>query len=483
MPSRRPHVTRSAAQSQLAESLAELRESLGFPSDFSAVALDEANRMAAHATANATELVDLRSIEFCTVDPEGSTDLDQALAIASEGDGFVVHYAIADVPSVVSPGGNLDAASRERGQTVYAADGRIPLYPTVLSEGAASLLPGQDRRAFVWRFRLDAAGSVLETRLERATVSSVRQWSYQDAQSAIDHGTAPESLRLLPLVGAARIEQERARGGASLNAPDEEIVLGEHGYRIERRIQLPIEQWNAQLSLMTGMAAAEIMLAGGMGLLRTMPAADADALAAFRAQTIALGLPWSERIAYGEYLHSLDTTSPAALAVMQAAASLFRGAGYRAFDGAVPADPIQAAVGAPYAHVTAPLRRLVDRFGLAICEAFANGRPAPDWARTSLEALPAIMTETGRNTSQLETGSIDRVEAAVLSGRIGDHFEAVVLSRRNSSARIQLVDPFVTATVSDAEAEPGSTIRVSLTSADIAKGVVTFAPVGAASSR
>ena len=60
--------------------------------------------------------------------------------------------AIADVPAYVEAGGAIDAEARRRGQTLYAPDGRVPLHPAVLSEGAASLLPEQDRRAFVWRF-------------------------------------------------------------------------------------------------------------------------------------------------------------------------------------------------------------------------------------------------------------------------------------------------------------------------------------------
>jgi exoribonuclease R len=192
---------------------------------------------------------------------------------------------------------------------------------------------------------------------------------------------------------------------------------------------------------------------------------------------VALGRPWPEDERYGDYLRGLDGNDPAALAVMQAAASLFRGAGYTCFDGVLPRETGQAAIGAPYAHVTAPLRRLVDRWGLAICEALASGREAPGWARDSLDTLPAIMAESGRRISALESGSIDRVEAALLAGRVGDAFDAIVLSRGKASARIQLADPVVTATVEGSDARPGQAVRVRLTAADIGTGKVAFAPV------
>src|SRR5690606_12113518 len=130
MPQRRPHVAPSAAQTELATALAELRESLDAPVDFPADAVAEASA----ASAPEPDL-DLRDVPFATLDPSGSMDLDQAFHLSRSGPGFTVRYAIADVPSFVSPGGALDAEARRRGQSLYAADGTIPLHPTPLSEG------------------------------------------------------------------------------------------------------------------------------------------------------------------------------------------------------------------------------------------------------------------------------------------------------------------------------------------------------------
>ena len=43
-----------------------------------------------------------------------------------------------------------------RGETLYGADSKVPLHPTVLSEGAASLLPDQVRPALLWTIKVDA---------------------------------------------------------------------------------------------------------------------------------------------------------------------------------------------------------------------------------------------------------------------------------------------------------------------------------------
>ncbi|GAA4180893.1 RNB domain-containing ribonuclease [Gryllotalpicola koreensis] len=473
MARRSSRLSASAAQSELAKSLAALRVQLGVPGEYPAAAEEEA-RQASDAPLGS--LPDLTELAFLTIDPAGSTDLDQAMHVRATDAGFEVHYAIADVPFFVTPAGALDAETRRRGQTLYAPDGRIPLHPPVISEGAGSLLPGQRRRAFVWRFSLAPDGTVTATSLTRAIVMSRRQWSYDEAQRALDDGNAPPELAPLPAIGKALIAQEAARGGASLNTPDQEVVLTPQGYGVERRVPLPIEDWNAQLSLLTGMAAARIMLDGGVGILRTMPPADDAAIAAFRARTELLGLPWVPGVEYGAYLRGLDRAQPHALAVLQAAASLFRGAGYEAFDGAPPAQPVQAALAAPYAHVTAPLRRLVDRWGLVICEALTAGNPVPEWVRASLPELPHIMNVTTSLSARLDSGAIDRVEAAVLSGRVGEEFDAVVLAQNHTKTRIQLAEPAVEASVDSIAGNPGDVVRVRLVSTSIATGALVFTP-------
>lgn len=416
---------------------------------------------------------DLTSVAFVTIDPEGATDLDQAVFIERRDEGYLVRYAIADVPAYVEPGGAIDAEARERGQTLYAPDGRIPLHPTVISEAAASLLEGQVRGAYVWTMELDAAANVTATTLVRARIRSRHQYSYVEVQAQLDSGVADGSLQLLKEVGLGRIVLERERGGASLNRPDEEVDFVDGQYVLVRRSPLPVEEWNAQVSLMTGMAAAQIMLDGGIGILRTMPAPYPDTLERFRLQVAALGCPWPSGQPYGEYLRGLDRDDPRGLAAIHAAASLFRGAGYTAFDGAPPEHTTQAAVAAPYAHTTAPLRRLIDRFVLVICEALVNGRPVPEWVREALPILPKLMSRSDGVASRLDHASVDAIEAALLVDRVGDQFDAVVISAKEASGSIQLTDPVVTANIEGA-VTAGSSIRATLVTADIASGTVLF---------
>lgn len=463
MPTLPVKLTRDASQPELVAALTAIRGELDLPAEFSSEV--EAEAAQAVDAYDPPEL-DLTDVEFATIDPAGATDLDQALAIERDGAGWRVFYAIADLPGFVTPGGAIDAEARERGQTLYAADGRIPLHPVAISEDAASLLPGVERGALVWEFALDASGRPESVGLRRARVRSRRQWSYEEAQNAVG---SDAMLGMLREVGEARVALESERGGASLSTP--EILVAREGdeYRLERRVVLPVATWNAQISLLTGMEAARLMLVGRVGVLRTMPPAEPDAVERFRRQTVALGTPWGNDERYGDYLRRLDNDEPRQVAIRHAAASLFRGAGHVAFDGELPADTMQSAIGAPYAHVTAPLRRLVDRFGLAACLALSSGTAVPAWVRQGLPELPAAMSRSSGAAGRLARRTLDTVEAAVLAPHVGETFDAHAITDNT----VQLTEPAVEAAC-DGPLEPGAPVRVRLVEADIATGTVRF---------
>lgn len=439
---------------------------------------------AAHAASSWREgeqLADRTDVEFVTLDPASSTDLDQAMYLERDGDGFRVLYAIADVPRFVPLGGPVDAEARRRGQTVYLPDRRLSLHPEVLSEGAASLLPGQDAPAFVWSFALDATGAVTKTGLERAVVRSRAKLAYDAVQKDIDAGAPHPMMALLLEIGRLRQALEAQRGGASLTLPEQEVVADGDTLHLAWRTPLAIEDANAQLSLMTGMAAAQVMLDGGAGILRTMPPADPRAIADLRRKAAALGSPWPEDMPYGEFLRGLRWSEPHDVALLNQAASLFRGASYRAFtdptDAPAGAEAVQSAIGAPYAHTTAPLRRLVDRFVLLTCCHLLAGDPLPDELRAALPLVPQIMHETGSRSGALERAAIDLVEVLALRAFVGQDLEATVLSVHEGTALLQLNEPPVSIRA-QVPGAIGDVIRVRVAAVDPDAGTVRFEPAG-----
>ena len=163
-----------------------------------------------------------------------------------------------------------------------------------------------------------------------------------------------------------------------------------------------------QISLLTGMAAARMMLDAGVGILRTLPAAREKDYVRLRQVAHALDLDWPRDVSYPDYVRSLNSEEPKHAAFLNEAVGLFRGASYLALgveeqesgrdknndggkggknnagkdaadkdrgDREVGNDAYSehAAIASAYAHVTAPLRRLVDRYSLEVCRCLCAG--------------------------------------------------------------------------------------------------------------
>ncbi|SKC75494.1 RNB domain-containing ribonuclease [Krasilnikoviella flava] len=493
MPTRQLHLAQ-AGPAEVADALAALRAEVRLPAMFPVEVREEAEKSAADGGHGAVEGAqvrqDRRDVELVTIDPPGSMDLDQAVHVASSGRGYIVRYAIADVAEFVRPGGGLDAETHRRGTTVYGPDVRTPLHPAVLSEGAASLLPDEDRPAVLWTIGLDADGEITSSSVTRATVRSRDRLTYGEVQAQLDAGAASDSLSLLADVGRLRQARERDRGGVSLEVPEQEIVPQADGsFSLELRRTLPVEGWNAQISLLTGIAAAAMMREAGVGLLRTLPPADDRDVARLRRTAVALGIDWPDDLSYAQLVPTLESRRPAHAAFLAEATTLFRGAGYLAFgvpgpdDGApvaLPDDARHAAIGAEYAHVTAPLRRLADRYATEVCLAHAAGKEAPAWVTDALPGLPGTMAAASSTAGAFERGCVDVVEAALLVGREGETFDGVVVDVRDGDkdgvrrGEVMLTAPAVRARLEGADLPLGERVRPTLAEASVADRRVLF---------
>lgn len=437
---------------QVRTGLREVRDELDIPHGFSAEVLRAADEAARDAGRQLARHRDATDIPFVTIDPAGSMDLDQAVHVTRTATGFLVSYAIADVAAFATSGGPVDTEARRRGLTLYAPDGRVPLHPMILSEGAASLLPDRDRPAVLWRLAVDEQGRLVSTDVFRAVVRSRAQLSYTQVQDEFDRtdrgGTTDDMLVALREVGLLRQQQERLRGGIDLPVPEQVVTNVDGSWQLCFRAPQAVEGWNAQISLLTGMAAAELMLAGGVGILRTMPPPQESDLARVRRTAMALGLTWPANGSYADLIRSADPEQPAHLAFLSLATTLLRGAGYTAFEGDAPELTTHSAVAAPYAHVTAPLRRLVDRFGTEVALSVCAGREIPDWAVSALSGLPDLMMAATRKSRALERESINLIEAVLLQDRVGERFSASVVdrdTRNRDNYSIVIRDPGVRA--------------------------------------
>ncbi len=91
---------------------------------------------------------DLRSLVTFTIDPASARDFDDAISAVSEtADRWRVWVHIADVSAYVAQGSLVDREAYRRATSVYVPGAVEPMLPEILSGGACSLVPGQDRLA------------------------------------------------------------------------------------------------------------------------------------------------------------------------------------------------------------------------------------------------------------------------------------------------------------------------------------------------
>lgn len=454
-------------QNLLAEGLAAIRAQYGVPQGFPPAVLAAAESAAARTP---VEHADRTALPFVTLDPASSTDLDQAFAIERAGSDLVLRYAIADVAWFVRDGDPLDVEAWQRGTTTYLPDGKASLYPPVLSERAASLLAqGGPRPAIVLSVRVAPDGAVRLDGAERALIQSRAKLAYETARDA----DLPDGFAEL----AARIAAaEDARGAARVDPPEQEVEADAAGrFTLQLRPQRLTEQRNAALSLAANLAVADALQAAQTGLFRVMPPPDAKAEARLRQTARAFHLQWPADLPLAGFERALDPHDPPSAAFMLAVRRAGNGASYVPYRaGEV---PWHAAMAATYAHATAPLRRLADRYVLQAVLAVANGRAVPDAVGEAFVRLPRTMARAAARDGQIERAVIDLAEVALLANHEGESFAAVVTDITESGARIQLSDlPVVARTAAD-DVLPGARITVRLDATDAEQRRLEFTRV------
>lgn len=448
----------------LGQGLASIRSEFQVPETFPPAVLAAAEKASRRAPA---EHVDRTGWPFVTLDPASSTDLDQAFTLERSGADLLLRYAIADVAWFVEDGDAIDEEAWRRGTTQYLPDGKAGLYPPVLSEGAASLLPDGPRPAIIFTVRIAVDGAVRLDGAERAIIQSRAKLAYDGVRSS---DLPPDFAEL-----ASRIQRaEEQRGAARVNPPAQELAaIGDGRYELLFRPPLESEVRNASLSLATNLAIADVLQAHHCGLFRVMAEPDARAVSRLRHTARGLGLSWPAKAPLAEFERSLNPADPRQAAFVLAIQRASQGASYVPFrEGEL---PWHSAVAATYAHATAPLRRLADRYVVRATLAIANGRPVPPAVTDAFEKLPAVMARADAIGSRIERAAIDLAEAVLLHGRDGETFQAVATEVDHRGVRIQLCDLPVAARLSAEGVKAGDRLQVTLVEADPNRRTVSFA--------
>jgi exoribonuclease II len=191
--------------------------------------------------------IDWSGRETFSIDPASTLDVDDALTCWQQGDRLMVAIHITDVTEFVELDQALDLDARMRGLSIYLPNRIIPMLPPVVSEQAASLLPGVSRPAITLVFAAAPDGTMLEPRFELSTIRITRKLSYVDVDRLLPQDALLQSLLEFCL---ARRQQRIAAGAVVLPLPEVNIGVG-----ADDRVRIRLEPDTASHQLV-----AELMI-------------------------------------------------------------------------------------------------------------------------------------------------------------------------------------------------------------------------------
>ena len=326
--------------------------------------------------------------------------------------------------------------------------------------------PDGPRPAVVFTVRVAGDGAVKLDGAERAIIRSRAKLAY----TMVTDADLPAGFTEL----SRRIQAaEQARGASRVDPPEQEVAaLPGGGYALTFRPRLESEASNAAMSLATNMAVADMLMAHHTGLFRVMPEPDAKDVARLRHTAHALAIDWRTDMSLTTFEQLLDANDPRDAAMMIAVRRAGGGASYAPFhDGET---PWHAAMAATYAHATAPLRRLADRYVVQAALAICRGEPVPEPVTAAFDRLPKIMARAGSTGHRIDSAVIDLAEVVMLKNRVGETFDAVVTNVDDRGASVQLRDLPIVDRIAADHAAPGDTIKLRLTSANVAERRLSF---------
>ncbi|MBX7540680.1 ribonuclease R [Qipengyuania sphaerica] len=409
----------------------------GIPHIFPQEALDEAQAVA-ELSLSEEKREDLRDVPIVAIDPADARDHDDAIWAEPDGEGgYNAIVAIADVSLYVRPGGKLDKEARKRGNSVYFPDRVVPMLPEILSADVCSLVEHEDRAAMACHMRISPEGKVTKWRFTRAIVRLAANIAYEDAQKAIDDGSADEPLKNLWGAWDLLYKARNARDPLDLELPERQVKLNDEGKIEEIAVR---ERLDAHRVVEDFMIAANVAAAKALEekaapvVYRVHETPSREKLMAFKEYLASQGKSFAmgQVITPGLFNRMLkDIVDPAEKALIMEAVLRSQ---TQAYYGPANAGHFGLALGS-YAHFTSPIRRYADLLvHRALVDAYKLEQPKPkgnipetsglsDRDRTALGQITDAISQTERRAMEAERDTIDRYVAAWLSGRVGEVFD------------------------------------------------------------
>jgi ribonuclease R len=180
---------------------------------------------------------DFRDLPIVTIDGETAKDFDDAVFVRQHGSTWELQVHIADVSEYVTPGSALDLEARLRGTSVYFPDRAVPMLPQELSSDICSLRPGKDRLVLSCIMMMDAQGEILSYEVTQGLIRSISRMTYTQVHDVIrgDSNTREQFAPLVPeferMYELARLlhKKRQRRGSIDFDLPEPVIQFDAGG--------------------------------------------------------------------------------------------------------------------------------------------------------------------------------------------------------------------------------------------------------------
>lgn len=435
---------------------------------------------------------DLRALTWSSIDNDTSRDLDQLEAAEQLPNGDTkLLIAIADVDAFVPKRSAIDDHAAIETTTVYTGVRNFPMLPEALSTGITSLLEAQDRLAVVIEFVVGGDGSVESSDVYAALVRNKAQLTYDGVGPWLERaGPAPAKVAAstdlqaqlaLQDACAERLRNARHRHGA-LDIDTIEtrpIVLNDRVVDIVRQQKNRATELIEDFMIAANEVVARLLEARRVSSIRRIVKTPErwDRIVALAA-TLGGTLPSEpDSKALNDFLVARKAADPDHFADLSLAVIKLMGPGEYVLER--PGDPEAGHFGLAvqdYTHSTAPNRRFADLVTQRLLKAVLAGRSAP-YADDELAAIARNCTEKENAARKVEREMSKRIAAVAMSGRIGDHFDAIVTGVTPHGTFVRVLKPHVEGLLARGQqgVDVGDKVRVTLISTDVQHGYIDFA--------
>jgi exoribonuclease II len=463
----------------------------GLQPDFAQVALKQLEAIAGPAVSNGANLRDLRSLLWCSIDNDDSTDLDQLSVSEDLGGGVIkVLVAVADVDALICKSTPLDAHAAQNTATVYVAGHIFPMLPERLSTDLTSLGQDSDRVSLVIEYAVNPDGSLGETKVSRALVRNQAKLAYNAVAAWLDgQGPLPDpAARVQGMDAQLRMQNEAAARLRKLRhaqgALDLQSLEARPIFEGDSVVGLHAEQPNCAKHLIedfmiaaNGVVARFLEKHGRASLRRVVRSperwAKIVAVAAGYGESLP-ALPSAK--ALEGFLTKRHAADPLRFPDLSLVIVKLMGAGEYVMErpGEAPVGHFGLAV-RDYAHSTAPNRRFPDLVTHRLVKAALAERPAP-YSESDLSTIAAHCTVQEANVAKVERQVRKSAAALLLEQRLGQVFEGVITGAADKGTWVRVFDPPVEGRVAAGRRtlRVGDKLRVRLIHTDFERGFIDF---------